>query len=86
MLTASDVAIHNNRGSCWIIIEGHVYDVTDFLEEHPGGPDIILRYAGKVFNGLSHGYYIRITKTSANKLSGRNRGVLTSTSAKNNRE
>ncbi|TVY52471.1 Cytochrome b2, mitochondrial [Lachnellula cervina] len=47
MLTASDVAIHNNRGSCWIIIEGHVYDVTDFLEEHPGGPDIILRYAGK---------------------------------------
>ncbi|RXK34982.1 L-lactate dehydrogenase (cytochrome) [Tremella mesenterica] len=25
----------------------HVYDVTDFLDEHPGGADIILKYAGK---------------------------------------
>lgn len=49
MLTATDVAKHNNRDSCWIIVEGQVYDVTDFLEEHPGGANIILRYAGKVF-------------------------------------
>ena len=38
---------HNNRDSCWVIVEGEVYDVTDFLEEHPGGANIILRYAGK---------------------------------------
>lgn len=30
-----------------MIIEQAVYDVTDFLESHPGGPDIILKYAGK---------------------------------------
>jgi L-lactate dehydrogenase (cytochrome) len=38
---------HNDCDSCWVIVEGEVYDVTDFLEEHPGGANIILRYAGK---------------------------------------
>jgi L-lactate dehydrogenase (cytochrome) len=47
MLNASEVAKHNNRDSCWVVIENQVYDVTDFLEEHPGGASIILRYAGK---------------------------------------
>jgi L-lactate dehydrogenase (cytochrome) len=48
MLNALEVAKHNTRESCWVIIEGQVYDVTDFLEEHPGGASIILRYGGKV--------------------------------------
>jgi hypothetical protein len=48
MLTAEEVAIHNDRGSCWVIISGQVYDVTDFLDEHPGGASTIVRYAGKV--------------------------------------
>ncbi|EXJ90162.1 hypothetical protein A1O3_03231 [Capronia epimyces CBS 606.96] len=47
MLKASDIAQHNTRESCWVIIQGQVYDVTDFLEEHPGGSSIILRYGGK---------------------------------------
>ncbi|KAF7966951.1 hypothetical protein HWV62_36374 [Athelia sp. TMB] len=33
--------------SCWVIIHNKVYDVTEFLPEHPGGPGIILKYAGK---------------------------------------
>ncbi|KAI5296740.1 hypothetical protein KEM55_005672, partial [Ascosphaera atra] len=40
-------AKHNNRSSCWVVIHGKVYDVTDFLPEHPGGAKIILKYAGK---------------------------------------
>lgn len=64
MLTVSDVAKHSNRESCWVIIEGRVYDVTDFLEEHPGGPEIILRYAGKVFHGLLDSYYILQSTTN----------------------
>ncbi|KAL2112895.1 hypothetical protein VUR80DRAFT_6174 [Thermomyces stellatus] len=47
MLTGAEVAAHNNRDSCWVIIHGKAYDVTDFLPEHPGGMKIILRYAGK---------------------------------------
>jgi L-lactate dehydrogenase (cytochrome) len=47
MLEGPEVAKHNSRESCWVIIKGKVYDVTDFLDEHPGGSSIILRYGGK---------------------------------------
>jgi L-lactate dehydrogenase (cytochrome) len=46
-LTGEEVAKHNNRESCWVIIHGRAYDITEFLPEHPGGPKIILKYAGK---------------------------------------
>lgn len=38
---------NNTRNSCWVVINKQVYDVTDFLDSHPGGGGIILRYAGK---------------------------------------
>ncbi|KAH9855954.1 glyoxylate dehydrogenase [Lenzites betulinus] len=47
VITSSEVAAHASRESCWIIVHGKVYDVTDFLDEHPGGSKIILKYAGK---------------------------------------
>ncbi|KAI0741103.1 glyoxylate dehydrogenase [Earliella scabrosa] len=47
VLTGPQVAEHASRDSCWIIVHGKVYDVTDFLDEHPGGAKIILKYAGK---------------------------------------
>ncbi|RSH88948.1 hypothetical protein EHS25_002610 [Saitozyma podzolica] len=41
------VAEHNSREKgVWIVIHGKVYDMTDFLDEHPGGAEIILKYAG----------------------------------------
>ncbi|KAK5092388.1 hypothetical protein LTR16_007731, partial [Cryomyces antarcticus] len=46
-LTGEQVAEHNSRESCWVIIHGCAYDVTEFMPEHPGGPKIILKYAGK---------------------------------------
>jgi L-lactate dehydrogenase (cytochrome) len=46
-LSGEDIAKHNSRESCWVIIHGKAYDVTEFLPEHPGGPKIILKYAGK---------------------------------------
>ncbi|KAJ7686569.1 glyoxylate dehydrogenase [Mycena rosella] len=36
------VAQHASRDSCWIIVHNKVYDITDFLDEHPGGSKIIL--------------------------------------------
>ncbi|RAL15847.1 FMN-dependent alpha-hydroxy acid dehydrogenase [Aspergillus homomorphus CBS 101889] len=44
---AAEVAKHNTPESCWVILYGKVYDVTDFLSEHPGGAKIILKLAGK---------------------------------------
>ncbi|KAH8886580.1 oxidoreductase [Thozetella sp. PMI_491] len=47
MITRSEVEQHRSRQSCWVIINDHVYDVTEFVDEHPGGANVILRYAGK---------------------------------------
>jgi L-lactate dehydrogenase (cytochrome) len=46
-LSGDEVAEHSSKESCWVIIHGRCYDVTEFLPEHPGGPNIILKYAGK---------------------------------------
>ncbi|KAJ7110075.1 FMN-dependent dehydrogenase-domain-containing protein [Mycena epipterygia] len=47
MWSLEQVAEHNSPASCWVIIQNSVYDVTDFLQEHPGGAKIILKYAGR---------------------------------------
>jgi len=43
----ADVAAHNTAKSCYVTIGTKVYDVTEFLEDHPGGAVLILQYAGK---------------------------------------
>lgn len=45
--TLEDVETHNTFESCWISRAGKVYDVTKFMNDHPGGDDLILEYAGK---------------------------------------
>lgn len=44
-VTVSEVAKHNTRDDCWFIINGKAYDVTSWIDKHPGG-DIMLSYAG----------------------------------------
>ncbi|KAH9909094.1 FMN-dependent dehydrogenase-domain-containing protein [Xylariomycetidae sp. FL2044] len=46
-LDGAEVAKHDNKESCWVVVHGKAYDVTEFLPEHPGGMKIILKYAGK---------------------------------------
>mmetsp|Transcript_8578 Transcript_8578/g.11608 ORF Transcript_8578/g.11608 Transcript_8578/m.11608 type:complete len:479 (-) Transcript_8578:108-1544(-) len=45
LFSSADVAKHNTINDCWLIVNGKVYDVTDFIARHPGG-DIIMKYAG----------------------------------------
>lgn len=33
--------------SIWFVIHDKVYDVTKFLDEHPGGEEILVEHAGK---------------------------------------
>ena len=43
----ADVAKHNTKADCWVVVDGQVLDVTSFLSEHPGGELAILTFAGK---------------------------------------
>jgi cytochrome b involved in lipid metabolism len=45
--TVEDVQSHQSPSSCWVTRCGKVYDVSAFLPDHPGGDDIILKYAGQ---------------------------------------
>ena len=73
--TLADVAIHNSGASCWSAINGGAYDLTSWINQHPGGPQAILSICGK--DGSSafsaqHGGQSR----PANELAGFKIGVL----------
>ncbi|KAG7980858.1 hypothetical protein I3843_05G204700 [Carya illinoinensis] len=46
MYSISEVKKHSLAESAWIIVHGHIYDCTRFLNDHPGGADSILINAG----------------------------------------
>ncbi|CAI4226056.1 unnamed protein product [Auanema sp. JU1783] len=62
----SQVASHNNSKSCWIIVGNKVYDVTKFLDEHPGGCEVLLELAGQdateAFEDIGHSSDARAMK------------------------
>ena len=40
-ITATEVAVHSTESDCWTIIEGNVYDITEYIPRHPGGGNIL---------------------------------------------
>ncbi|KAI1482553.1 FMN-dependent dehydrogenase-domain-containing protein [Daldinia eschscholtzii] len=47
LISAEEVVKHTTPESCWVVLYGNVYDVTEFLPSHPGGSKIILQLAGR---------------------------------------
>lgn len=45
--TPEEVKKHTKDTDCWVVLHGEVYDVTKFLNDHPGGKKAIMLYAGK---------------------------------------
>jgi cytochrome b involved in lipid metabolism len=45
--TMEEVQKHNSRESCWTIVRGDVYDLTKWIDKHPGGDRMILNLCGK---------------------------------------
>jgi len=43
----SEVQKHNTKDSAWVVLHGHIYDLTEFLADHPGGAEVILKWAGR---------------------------------------
>merc|ERR1712232_1410401 len=46
-VSEEEVAKHSSDTDCWCIVGDDVYDVTNFLSEHPGGKKAIMLFAGK---------------------------------------
>ena len=42
----AEVAKHNSQTDCWLIINGNVYNATNYLFDHPGGAQNIIAYCG----------------------------------------
>lgn len=42
----ADVAKHKDRSDVWMTIHNKVYNITKYLEEHPGGEEVLMDRAG----------------------------------------
>lgn len=45
--TLSDIAKHASASSCFTTVNNNVYDVTNWVNKHPGGEETILLMCGK---------------------------------------
>ncbi|ROV93281.1 hypothetical protein VSDG_06855 [Cytospora chrysosperma] len=42
-----EVAKHNKKGDLWVVVKGVVMDLSNWLDEHPGGPQAIMNFMGR---------------------------------------
>ncbi|KAF2446256.1 hypothetical protein P171DRAFT_430446 [Karstenula rhodostoma CBS 690.94] len=47
LFSTPEIASHSTRDDCWIVIHGKVYNVTEYVRDHPGGVDVLIDMAGK---------------------------------------
>jgi len=45
--TWAEIKKHNTTKDLWVVIGTKVYDLTNFVDEHPGGESVLLTEAGK---------------------------------------
>eukprot|EP00028_Trichosphaerium_sp_Am-I-7-wt_P002604 CAMPEP_0168528946 /NCGR_PEP_ID=MMETSP0405-20121227/13585_1 /TAXON_ID=498012 /ORGANISM="Trichosphaerium sp, Strain Am-I-7 wt" /LENGTH=145 /DNA_ID=CAMNT_0008552515 /DNA_START=207 /DNA_END=641 /DNA_ORIENTATION=- len=50
--TKAEVAKHNAETDCWLIIKNKVYDVTDYVPDHPGELAILNNAGGENTEGF----------------------------------
>ncbi|KAE8603034.1 hypothetical protein XENTR_v10014202 [Xenopus tropicalis] len=46
-VTEEELAQHNKKEDCWICIRGMVYNITPYMEYHPGGEEELMKAAGR---------------------------------------
>lgn len=56
--TAAQISVHNKDNDLWLVLNNKVYDVTKYVDEHPGGLDTLMDVAGQegteAFNSVGH--------------------------------
>jgi cytochrome b involved in lipid metabolism len=46
-ISPEELAQHATAKDCWLLIDGTVYDVTKYLDNHPGGSAVMVEHAGQ---------------------------------------
>ena len=46
-LSNSEIKTHNLKSDCWSIVNGNVYNLTTYVQRHPGGASVIANICGK---------------------------------------
>ena len=46
-ISIEEISKHDKATDIWVAINGKVYDLTNFLDDHPGGPDVVTETAGE---------------------------------------
>ena len=63
VFTLEEISKHNTSTDCWIIIDDFVYDVTSYIDKHPGGSDKIIKYAGNDATGEFNSIHSQYAKS-----------------------
>eukprot|EP01086_Lenisia_limosa_P010259 TRINITY_DN34355_c0_g1_i1.p1 TRINITY_DN34355_c0_g1~~TRINITY_DN34355_c0_g1_i1.p1 ORF type:complete len:128 (-),score=20.04 TRINITY_DN34355_c0_g1_i1:66-449(-) len=63
-VTRTEVERHVKNGEKWLVIHGKVYDVTTYMQDHPGGDQTLLDHmtmedVGEEFDLAGHGKFAR---------------------------
>ncbi len=51
ILSTAEVTKHNTLSDCWSIVKGKVYNLTSYVQSHPGGASVIANICGKDGSG-----------------------------------
>ena len=46
-LSNSEIKTHNSKSDCWSIVNANVYNLTSYVQSHPGGASVIANICGK---------------------------------------
>ncbi len=46
-LSVAEIKTHDNKSDCWSIVNGNVYNLTSYVQNHPGGAAVIANICGK---------------------------------------
>lgn len=47
VVSVAELKKHNTEEDCWVAIHGIVYDVSKFVNDHPGGAEVVTSLAGQ---------------------------------------
>jgi cytochrome b involved in lipid metabolism len=57
VLTMAEVEMNDSEASCWSVIDGQVYDLTEWISRHPGGASRIIQLCGTDGTSLFQGQH-----------------------------